>query len=72
MATRRTPATAHQRIPSFIFTSDEYRAALERCIDGCNYELMEPHRQWEVIKERMTVAAETARNELLAKEVTGE
>ncbi|CAK0798600.1 unnamed protein product [Prorocentrum cordatum] len=72
MATRRSPAPAHQRIPFFIFKSDEYRAALERCIDGCNYEMMDPYRQWEVIKELMTVAAETARNELLAKEVTGE
>eukprot|EP00959_Pyramimonas_sp_CCMP1952_P116339 2432027-Pyramimonas_sp.AAC.1 len=68
MATRRSPAPAHQRIPFFIFKSDEYRAALERCIDGCNYEMMDPYRQWEVIKELMTVAAETARNELLAKE----
>eukprot|EP00959_Pyramimonas_sp_CCMP1952_P027209 571751-Pyramimonas_sp.AAC.1 len=72
VATRRQTASTHQRILAFIFKSEECRAALERCIDGCNCEMMEPFRQWEIIEKLMVAAAETARNELLAKEVTGE
>ncbi|CAK0886579.1 unnamed protein product, partial [Prorocentrum cordatum] len=55
----------NQSIPSFIFSTKDYKEQLATCLDACDIDQLSPTEQWECVKRQMILAAEGARNAVM-------